>query len=85
MTRPTLTVVEGGGKPEPDGRIIEALEQALERAKAGDFAGVLMVADTMDGDPEITCAGEDTLRTVNLAEMMIPQVKAYALGLEFAE
>jgi hypothetical protein len=76
-------VIQGGGKPEPDARIIEALELHLVRAKAGEFEGVLIVADAIDGEPEITCAGEDTLRTVSLAEMMLPQVKAYALGLEF--
>lgn len=32
MTRPTLTVVEGGGKPEPDSRLIDALKEALARA-----------------------------------------------------
>lgn len=83
MTDRPFRVIDGGGKPEPDARIIEALELMLGRAREGEFEGVLIVADAIDGEPEITCAGDDTLRTVSLAEMMIPQVKAYALGLEF--
>lgn len=77
MTRPTLTVVEGGGKPEPDARVMEALEAALEKAKTGDVDGVFILLD--GEDHEIWCAG-NALVLGCLAEIYAQEIKASALG-----
>lgn len=76
-----LRVIEGGGKPEPDTRLLDALAEVAERVKAGEVRGLLIVADTADGEPEAWCAGDDALRTVVLADLVLPSLKAEALGL----
>lgn len=78
----TPKVIEGGGQPEPDTRVVKALEEALARAKAGEAQGVLVVLDTVDGEPELWCAGDAPLRLAVLAEALLPSVKMAALGLE---
>lgn len=82
MTRPTLTVVEGGGKPAPDERHINALKEALALAEAGEIDGLLIVASRMDGEPESWLSGDDTKDTLLLADLMLPALKAAALGFE---
>jgi hypothetical protein len=73
----TPKVIDGGGKPEPDARIIEALEAALAKAKAGEAEGVFIL---MDGeDHEIWCAG-NALVLGCLAEIYAQEIKAAALG-----
>jgi hypothetical protein len=78
----TFRVIEGGGQPEPDARIVDCLRALLARAEAGELYGVLVVADTLDGEPEAACAGPDTFRTLVLTDMMLPDIKAAALGYE---
>ena len=79
--RPKLTVV-GKGEPEPDTRLADALKEALAKVEAGEAAGAFVLLDTLDGDPELWCAGDDPLRLTALAEVLLPAVKAAALGLE---
>lgn len=85
MTDRPFRVVDGGGKPRPDERVVSELETLLNRAKAGEVRHLLVVADVLDGDPEIAVAGDNPLRAIGLAELMIPQAKAFALGLEVGE
>ncbi|GAA5075573.1 hypothetical protein [Lysobacter panacisoli] len=83
MTRPTLTVVEGGGKPEPDPEIIEIFESFLTRAKAGEFENVLVAVDKGAGTiPECVVRGEDDLQMICVAELLLHPAKMLALGYE---
>lgn len=77
----TPIVIDGGGKPEPDAEIIEALEKHLERARAGEFENIMIVADT-GGVPECTVRGDDDLRMVCIAELVLHPSKLMALGYE---
>lgn len=77
----TPIVIEGGGQPEPDTRVIDALKEALARAESGDAEGLFILLDTVDGEPEVWCAGDDALRTVCLAELLLPSMKASILEL----
>lgn len=72
---------EGGG-PEQDTRIVDCLRDALKRAEAGEVRGAFIALDTMDGEPEVSCAGDDPLRMASLVDLLLPDVKAYALGIE---
>lgn len=83
MTDRPFRVIEGGGKPEPDPEIIEVLERALERARGGEFENILLVLD-LGGEsiPECYVRGDDELRAVNVAELMLHPAKMMALGYE---
>lgn len=81
MTRPTLTVVEGGGKPEPDTAIIDCLKAALVLAEDGKLDGLfLALQETGDPVPDFHIPSPDPLRTVALVEYFLPDVKAVMLG-----
>lgn len=84
MTDRPFRVIDGGGKPEPDARIIEALELMLGRAREGEFEGVLIVGIPVDWDdePEGSVAGDDPLATLTHVELMLPALKLRALGYE---
>jgi len=85
MTDRPFRVVDGGGKPKPDERVVSELETLLKRAKSGEIRRLMVVADPLDGEPEIAVAGDNPIRALALAELMIPQAKAFALGLEIPE
>jgi hypothetical protein len=74
-------IIDGGGQPEPDTRLLDALKEVLARVEAGDAEGLFILLDTVVGEPEVWCAGDDSLRTVCLAELLIPSMKASILDL----
>ena len=77
MTDRPFRVIDGGGQPEPDARIIEALEAALAKTKAGEVDGVFILTD--GEEHEVWCAG-NALVMACLAEIYAIEVKASALG-----
>lgn len=79
----TPVIIEGGGKPEPDERHISALKEVLALAEAGEIDGLLIIANLPGCDePMSWLSGDDTKDTLLLADLMLPALKAAALGFE---
>jgi hypothetical protein len=84
MTKPTLTVVGKGEPVVADNKLADCLKSALALAEAGKLDGLLlMLQESGDIVPSFHVPSDDPLRTVALAEMFLPDVKAVTLG--FAE
>lgn len=85
MTRPTLTVVEGGGKPEPDPEAVtrgdmatEAIRRAIE---AGNWFYVVVEAEDGFG---VTFWG-DALELATTVEEVARDHKRGALGFGYGD
>lgn len=74
-------VIEGGGQPEPVDGVVEALREVLAAAERGEIRGILIVADTLDGDPELTIHSDDPLVMACMAEEVGRQIKCENIGL----
>ena len=73
-------VIEGGGKPEPDAALIEAAREFLADVESGRVRQFVIVSDTDDEEPEITCMGDGLLLGV-LCEELGRALKREAIGL----
>lgn len=79
--KPTLTVVEGGGVPEPDADLIahaeDAAAQLVAAAKAGHGFWLLI-----DADEPVATWGGDGLEMAATAEEVCRDMKRQMLGFE---
>lgn len=85
MTRPPLTLIEGGGKPEPDAEAVERGEMAQEAIRraveAGNWFYVVVEADDGFG---VTFWG-DALELSTTVEEVARDHKRGALGFGYSE
>lgn len=81
MTGPRLTVVEGGGQPEPDAEAVAHAEEAaaamIEAAKQGHGFWLLI-----DSDEPLATYGGDGLVLAATAEEAARSMKRELLGFE---
>lgn len=76
----TFQVIQGGGKPEPDAALIEAAREFLADVESGRVRQFVVIADTEDEEPEVTCIG-DALLLGALCEEFGRAIKREAIGL----
>lgn len=78
MTRPTLTVVEGGGKPEPDTEFVEARKVAA--SVLTEATAFWVYARYEDGSYKVRSAGPEVAIHATVEEIG-RDLKLKALGL----
>lgn len=78
MTRPTLTVVEGGGKPEPDEALVGCRKAAISSIETAAHFWVYTVDE--NGEAQVEFYGDDMRLSATIEELARAQ-KMDALGM----